>query len=217
MISGKDTVKKILEADSININFIANCIRDMSLISDRNYLYPKEEMQYAQAEGIGITWQKPLELAKAVMFLSQFDINSYCEIGIYKGGSLAIIGSVLKRVNPNIKITALDIEIQNEIEGVVDALCVEIINNDSSEISGTEFDLVFIDGGHTYKDASNDYANVGRFSKICMFHDIVDHDCIMMHNSGGGVPALWGYLKAQRSYVEFVDQPSYALGLGILF
>lgn len=74
----------------------------------------------------------------------------------------------------------------------------------------------FIDGDHTYRGAYQDFYNYGRFAKIIVFHDLVDH---LPHF---GVGKLFRQLQAQgfRSREFWSRQPPYSQaggGIGVIF
>jgi len=68
------------------------------------------------------------------------------------------------------------------------------IPNTSDDLAGTVFDVVSIDGNHSYSWAKRDYENLGKHAaKICAFHDINAKEYIP---EGGGAFKFWRELRA---------------------
>ena len=64
------------------------------------------------------------------------------------------------------------------------------------------FDLVLIDGDHSYVGVKNDYEYTKNKAKIFVFHDIVN-------NAAEGVVKFWNELKKNKEdydFFEFKDQ-----------
>ena len=81
------------------------------------------------------------------------------------------------------------------------------INSQSQEfkdyISVNFFDLIFIDGDHSYLGVKNDYEISKNSGKIFVFHDIVSDVC-------PGVVQFWNELKQNNTdtyiFFEFTEQ-----------
>jgi hypothetical protein len=70
-------------------------------------------------------------------------------------------------------------------------------------IASKHFDLVFIDGDHSYNAVKNDYEISKNSGRIFVFHDIVNDVC-------PGVVQFWNELKQREAgnydFYEFVEQ-----------
>jgi len=69
------------------------------------------------------------------------------------------------------------------------------------------FDMVFIDGDHTYDGVKRDWENYGSLGKIVVFHDIVEN-----HKHNIGVWKFWRELEGNKE--EFIADGSPA-GVGV--
>lgn len=203
-----------LEIKSLkNHEVIANLIRAFGLVQWGPSVFGKDELfKNPSVEMVGI-YQVPSQLAKALVYLSEFKINSYCEIGIFQGGSFLFISEYLRRFNPEIQCTGIDPTnyLNDEIRAIIDMeefLCFRSITSD--QMAGQRFDLVFIDGDHTAKWVAKDWENLGRRAKICIVHDIQEVSC-------PDIIAFWKKIK-NRDSVEFLDYTSAIplQGIGII-
>ena len=158
----------------------------------------------------GGIFQTPKQIADAVLELLKYDINTYAEIGIFKGGTHILIDNLLKLKNPDLKSIGIDIQDDRLTEDIKPYINLNI--GTSSDFKGQAFDLVFIDADHSYEGISTDYYNLGRYAKMVMFHDINDDRC-------PGVVKFWNEIKEGKKYKEFKYQTNNenVHGIGILF
>lgn len=103
-------------------------------------------------------------------FLSMIlPIDSVLEIGTGARGGLTRIFALF-----GCRVTTIDIqafETQTRIPGVE---YIVLGSPDEQHSFGRAFDLVFIDGDHSYEAVKRDFNWYGRLSKIIAFHDIVE-------------------------------------------
>jgi hypothetical protein len=87
-------------------------------------------------------------------------------------------------------------------------------------MNGRTYDLVLIDGDHSYEGAKQDYLTLKDKAKIVVFHDITNDAC-------PGVRQLWAEIKYAESdsytfhefteqYAEVVSRENHVyLGIGV--
>lgn len=173
------------------------------------------EVQFINPDNIGIA-QTPDQIAKVLVYVSKFKINSYCEIGVYHGGNLLFSSEYLRRFNPNIKCYGVDPTgyFNLTIKELIDKeLWITLKPLTSEDMKGEKFDYVFIDGDHVQPWPQRDYQNLGQHAKICAFHDLQDP-------GWPDVAIYWNYLKGNKDkvMVEFLDDLSNLKthGIGII-
>uniref|UniRef100_A0A6C0I316 Methyltransferase n=1 Tax=viral metagenome TaxID=1070528 RepID=A0A6C0I316_9ZZZZ len=202
-----------------------NLIRTSNLsdLQDSNYLENliialgfnneilREQPQVVRDNGGGLLiWQYPNQFSKYLCLLSQFQIQSYLEIGCRWGGTFVLTNEYLKMFN-NMNKSSLAVDI---IDSPVLDYCMlndeaQFVKMNSQTrkfknfIKNTHFDLIFIDGDHSYNGVKNDYEISKNSGSIFVFHDIVSDEC-------PGVVQFWNELKANNgniyTFFEFVDQ-----------
>jgi len=117
--------------------------------------------------------QYPDELAKLLAFLySHKDkINSYCEIGVYKGGTFFTIDSFLRAVNPNmgesIGVDIYDTILKHHFDEYQNkhSEAKFLLKNSLDFVPIRDYDFCFIDGNHSYEYIKHDYENMKNTAK----------------------------------------------------
>jgi hypothetical protein len=163
--------------------------------------------------------QLPTEFVDFLMFASLLDLRTAVEIGVWRGLSSYFAAAVLQRRRPDMVYTLLD---SNDglygYEEFSQVLNLERVTpGGSADIYGQAFDLVLIDGDHSYDGAQADLLNVGLYAgKAIAFHDIHGHE---FEHLNGGVVRLWKEFRtAQRdklTILEFSHHPRPWMGIGL--
>jgi cephalosporin hydroxylase len=206
--------------DLTRIKFIKESTLDD--LQDNNYLEKliiklgfnteilREQPKIVKDNGGGLLiWQYPNQFSKYLCLLREQKINSYIEIGCRWGGTFVLTNEYLKMFNNMNKSVAVDI-----IDSPVINYCISNnetqfikLNSKSKEfkdyINNNFFDLIFIDGDHSYNGVKNDYEISKNHGKIFVFHDIISDVC-------PGVVQFWNELKNNEkdtyNFFEFIEQ-----------
>lgn len=139
--------------------------------------------------------QIPTEFADFLIYCSKYRPATMLEIGVFTGGTSFVAAAFFKALNPAFKLTAADLGDYVLLEQrTLDLLDITIKASTTSEdLYGQEFDIVFIDGDHSYVWGKADYLNVGRYAKkVCGMHDITGREYI---GARGGVFRFWRQLR----------------------
>ncbi len=156
-----------------------------------------------------LIWQYPNQFSKYLCLIRKHYISSYIEIGCRWGGTFVLTNEFLKRFNNLNKTVAVDLISSPVSEYCVNNTGSEFIQIDSQSeefknyMRNNYFDLIFIDGDHSYHGVKNDYETCRNSGKIFVFHDITN-DVVP------GVGEFWNELKNNESHLydfhEFTEQ-----------
>jgi cephalosporin hydroxylase len=188
----------------------SNYLEDLIIKLGFNTEILREQPKIVKDNGGGLLiWQYPNQFSKYLCLLREQNIKSYIEIGCRWGGTFVLTNEYLKMFNSINKSVAIDI-----IDSPVVNYCISNnetqfikINSQSKEfinyINNNYFDLIFIDGDHSYTGVKNDYEISKNSGKIFVFHDIINGVC-------PGVVQFWNELKNNEknayNFFEFTEQ-----------
>jgi cephalosporin hydroxylase len=170
----------------------------------------REQPQIVRDNGGGLfIWQYPNQFSKYLCLLNNQRIQSYIEIGCRWGGTFVLTNEYLKRFNTMNKSVAVDIidsPVLNYCSSNTETQFLKM-NSQSPEfiqyITNNKFDLIFIDGDHSYLGVKHDYEISKNSGRIFVFHDIVNDACL-------GVNQLWNELTTNErdtyDFFEFTEQ-----------
>lgn len=167
-------------------------------LNDRHmHQYPAHLHPYC---GIGIdSWQYPNQFSRYLTSLVDKNISSYVEIGCHKGGTFIITVEFLSRFNKINSAVAVD-GWYREIMKKYSKLRPEVtyISDSSSSqqfqdaYKKHDWDLVLVDGDHSYQGAKDDFMMIRDNCRYTAFHDIKNIFC-------PGTQQLWHELCQEYS------------------
>jgi hypothetical protein len=193
---------------------VANLVRAFGIVQWGPDAFGDDEVFKNREQDMAGIYQTPNQIAKTLVYLSDFEIKTYLEVGVFQGGNFLFVSEYLKRFNPNIRCIGIDPMgfLNPEIKEIIEKdISMSIKSITTNEIIGQEFDLVFIDGEHTAEWVNRDWNNVGKQAKICILHDIQEPSC-------PDVIEFWNKLKqSKKKTIEFLDctskEPSQGIGI----
>lgn len=170
----------------------------------------REQPEIVKQNGGGLLiWQYPNQFSDYLLFIKNQQISSYIEIGCRWGGTFVLTTEYLKKYFTINKSVAVDI-----INSPVQEYCLLNpetqflqLNSQGEEfkyyIKYNHFDVIFIDGDHSYQGVKNDYEISKNSGNIFVFHDIISSVC-------DGVVQFWNELKnhekSKYDFYEFTQQ-----------
>jgi cephalosporin hydroxylase len=179
--------------------------------------------------GAGLkSWQYPNQFSKYLVYLSQYKIESYMEIGVRHGGTFIITIEYLNKFHPIKKALAVDI---GECPMVVDYHKDFNENADFWRIDSQSFkfegfarhcngiDLIMIDADHGFPSVNRDFHNAQKMGRMIALHDISNDAC-------PGVRKVWDAAAGDKNryksqefmeqYDCFIKQQKKFFGIGLL-
>ncbi len=204
---------RCLDLESLkNPEVVANLVRAFGIVQWGPDVFGDDEKFKNPSTDMAGIYQTPDQIGKALVYLSDFEINTYLEVGVFQGGNFLFVSEYLRRFNPDIKCLGIDPTqyLNDEIRMIIESeMFLSFKSITSDQLAGQEFGLVFIDGEHTGDWVKRDYENVGQYAKICMFHDIQEKSC-------PEVVAFWETVKGKKPVI-FLDctskDPSQGIGI----
>lgn len=149
--------------------------------------------------------QNAVELSLFLEWMEENEVKTILEIGMAKG----LLSKLLT-------------ELGYHVEGITDNVDMlqfiprKLYTGKSQEISGKvgEYDLVFVDGDHSYEAVKEDFKLYSKKAKFIAFHDTHNYPRLDTR----GVFDFWRETKNKYEYKEFVDwkHPEQAGGIGVL-
>jgi len=227
-----ENVQKLFKSTNVDelqdANFLEKTFIPCLGLNNENLNEQPKELESFFGGGLGLRiWQYPNQFSKYMSLLSKYakNINSYMEIGCRFGGTFITHVEYINRFNSEFK-KAIAVDIIECPPNLVDYMSISEkvqfirINSCTKEfseyISSEFFDLIFIDGDHSYEGVKNDAEITREKCNIQVFHDITSDPC-------PGVGKYWRELKAEHSktfdFYEFSEQYESVsgnfLGLGV--
>lgn len=120
--------------------------------------------------------QTPQELAQFLVWADQHDVKTVLEIGT--GSSAGLARFMVKDMGW--QVTSLDMNTPDAHDDLIGSDDWTFIQADSQAkdtinlLEGQKFDLVFIDGDHSYEGAKHDHLTYGKLGRIVAMHDVAD-------------------------------------------
>jgi hypothetical protein len=215
-----EKMKKSLKEANGEWGKLHNAICEFGLITDAGATTYGEEKAYMNKDRAELgVYQTPVQFASLLEEIATQPIKSYAEIGIFRGGTFLFMSTLLKLKNPKVKLLAID-PTSKQADTFIHPDALPYIEKyhhfgTSDDFKGKKFDLVFIDGDHSYDWLKRDYENMGQHAKICIIHDINEPSC-------PDVKRFWDELKPKlqgKKILQFTDSAGgvKTQGIGVIF
>lgn len=183
----------------------------LGLSDDVPHVYPAA-LQHAVGRGLR-HWQYPCQFAPYLAHVAAHGpVRRYLEVGVRHGGTFLITVEVLSRTAPVERAVAVDLDpvpaLATYVPPAGTAIRAERMDSRSRRfrrllLEEGPFDLVLVDGNHTYAAARSDVDAVLPHARMVALHDIVD-------DASPGVRRLWGELRERHAdgftFAEFTAQ-----------
>jgi hypothetical protein len=164
--------------------------------------------------------QIPEEYVEYLWFLKTNKFNNYLNIGIGNGGSFLVETLIQDSLKMSIGVDNVSYWREEQLASItqkVDWLKtntnthVDFVNTDSTtwfSYTDAKFDIIFIDGDHSYEGVKEDFVNSLKVLKeegYIVLHDIASTGC-------PGVVKLWSEINNKRC-LEFVNNNTCGIGI----
>jgi len=163
------------------------------------------------------------ELAVFLAFMDSIKPESVLEIGSADGGlawAILQIESVKRLMTVDVRKSArykwLRPEWQHRVCSIIGDSMDSATVDAAGDAADGAYDVVIIDGGHNWENASadwNNYARMARPGGIVMVHDTQG----FYNVQGFDVPQLWSCIRAKLETVELVSMRGMQAGTGIVW
>ncbi|MFH5927447.1 class I SAM-dependent methyltransferase [Roseomonas sp. SXEYE002] len=227
-----ESTQRVLERALGAVQMILHCadheITSRTFILDRirEFGIPYNEwpemwqfMHWRNVSKFGVM-QIPTEFADFLMMLVRMKtIKTAIEIGVWHGASSYLTCAVLQRINPDVEYYMVDVEDHTlGFELFKEHLnLIKHVPATSRDFEGRMFDLVFIDGDHSYGGVQMDYLCLGQHARqVVAFHDIHGHE---FNHLDGGPARFWSEFRttqaASMTVCEFRHSQATWMGIGM--
>jgi hypothetical protein len=164
--------------------------------------------------------QVPEEYVEYLWFLKNNKFKNYLNVGIGKGGSFLIETFIQENLKSSTAIDNSSYWYQDQKESITEKIewlknntttSIEFYDADSKEWlikCDKKFDIIFIDGDHSYEGVKTDYINslpLLENNGYMIFHDISSTGC-------PGVVRIWDEIK-HDSCLEFINNNTCGIGV----
>lgn len=217
IIAVRNLLRSIRPCCLREVDVVENLVRAFGIVQWGPPVFGYDELFKNPTTDMAGCYQTPRQIAEALVYLSQFKIERYGEIGVFQGGNFLFTSEYLRRFNPTISCVAVDPTnfLNDEIAQIIEEEpYLTFIPATSEALIGEPLDLVMIDGDHSAAWVRRDWRDVGQHAAICLIHDIQETTC-------PAVRRFWRELKKrypQRKTMEFLTHTSEkpAQGIGII-
>jgi len=157
-------------------------------------------------------WQHPEELARALIATRATPAATglvpcrFLEVGTWRGATFWLMRAYfVAHVNAEMVTMSLDSD-RNTVYPEVEAQLLHpfLLRGDTADLAEAiargrvgPFDMVFIDGDHSYEGVRADTARLRSAARVLMYHDVADRLIAAAPGNNGGVPAFWAELSAE--------------------
>jgi len=179
------------------------------------------------------SYQITAEIQGLIELVQKHKPANYMEIGTADGGTHYLIRKLCTSIEKSI---AIDLDIRNKF--VIDrittttqshyllgsSLAQSTIDKVKAILAGTNLDVLFIDGDHSYEGVKADfdaYQQMVKEGGLIVFHDIVEdwqqrYGC-ETNKYTGGVPKLFAEIKDNYQHYTFIEDPGQdGFGIGVI-
>jgi predicted O-methyltransferase YrrM len=179
-------------------------------------------------------WQKEKEVLGFIRHAAARKPGFVCEIGACSCGLTFLLANALETVS---SLIGIDWMVRNRLMmrylsrpgqkvSLIDGFSCEpnTLNKVKRIASGRRFDLLFIDGDHSYKGVKEDFLNYRHLvaeNGMIAFHDIVPDSLtrkgIQTSSRTGGVPLFFERISGLYPSVKFIADPEQdGFGIGVI-